>query len=459
MYSFVEKKQVMQSSSFLIYPIPPTGEGRRISLITYDLQPNWPINRVFVYPTLDVNHLKNVLEQTLSLWPVVCGHIEIDDVVMNKYSIVCSDSAVPVTIIENMELDQWPTDLPVVVNESSQLAPYLDPVSNELGNHVPLLRFKITRLTRSGEYVLGISFSHVIGDAASASLFLNDLSRLYQHLAPLVPRPTFERRLNLEGIADPDLLARMKFYRDGAPLEELIKIYRQEHEGSDPITMNFSSKQLASLRAKAGGDQLAASTNDALVAYVIFRLNTHFFSQQQLIQRASIIVNYRQIFSILSSPIQVGNCFMHILSNDFSDPYSFSTIAQTLRHSLNKFSQESLALSQITTENLARKELENKQFKPNWTCFDNEVFINSQYKCDWAEQVDMGMRNQCRMHMSQAKKLYLRVFRANPVREKDGTWTRDMGAAELSVRLTRGPQLDTFLQIWSSDVEEDFAHV
>ena len=305
--------------------MPPTGEGRRIALTTYDLQPNWPINHVFVYPTLDVNQLKNVLEQTLSSWPIVCGHIEIDDVVMNTYSIVCSDSAVPFTYVENTELDQWPIDLPVVVNESSQLAPYLDPVSNELRNHRSLLRFKITRLTRSGEYVLGVSFSHVIGDGASASLFLNDLSNLYQHLPPLALRPVFERRLNLEGKVDPDLLARMKFYRDGAPLEELIKIYREEHQSSDPITMKFSSKELSLLRARAGGDQLTVSTNDALVAYVIFRLNTHFFSQQQSIQRASIVVNYRQIIAVLSSPIQVGNCFMHILSDDFSDPYSFST--------------------------------------------------------------------------------------------------------------------------------------
>jgi len=182
----------MESSSSFIFPIPPTGEGRRIALTAFDLQLDWPINMVFVYPSLDVNRLKKVLEHTLSLWPVVCGHIEIDDASTKDYSLVCSDSAVPFTFAENAELDGWPTDLPVVVNESFQLATYLDPVYDELPNRMPLLRFKITRLTRSEEYVLGVSFSHVVGDAVSATLFLNDLSRLYQHLEPIAPRPVFE---------------------------------------------------------------------------------------------------------------------------------------------------------------------------------------------------------------------------------------------------------------------------
>jgi hypothetical protein len=446
----------MESSFSLIFPIPPTGEGRRIALTTFDVYPDCPINRVFVYPSLDVNRLKRVLEHTLSLWPVICGHIEVDDASANDYSLVCSDSAVPFTFVENTQLDRWPIDLPIVVSESSQLAPYLDPVSDELRNCVSLLRFKITHLTCSEEYVLGVSFSHVIGDVAH---FLNDLSRLYQNLDPIAPRPVFERRLWSKEEADLALFARVKNLRDGAPIEILLEIYRREHESSDPVTMIFSSKQLALLRSRVDTGQLIVSTSDALVAYVIFRLNTHFFPEQQQIQRAIIVVNYRGISSALCSPGQVGNCIMHILSDDFAEPYSFSNIAQTLRHSINKARTEPFALSQIATENLARKQLDDKQLAPNLACFDNEVFVNSRYKCDWVEQVDLGMTNQCRMHMSQAKKLYFHVFRANPVREKDGTWTRDVGAAELSVRLTKGSQKEIFLQAWKNDVKQDFAGV
>jgi hypothetical protein len=270
---------------------------------------------------------------------------------------------------------------------------------------VSLLRFKVTRLICSGEYVLGVSFSHVVGDAASAALFLNDLSRLYQHFESLALRPVFERRLWSNEEADSVLFVRMKQYRDGAPIEALLEIYRKENENTDSVTMTFSSKQLVLLRTRVGGDQLVVSKNDALIAYVIFRLNTHFFLEKQIIQRAFVIVNYRGISTKLCSPDQVGNCFMIILSDDFSDLYSFSIIAQTLRHSIKKARNEPFALSQIATEHLALKQLNDKQFKPNWTCFDNEVIVNSQYECDWIDQVDLGMTNQCRMHLPQATKL------------------------------------------------------
>jgi hypothetical protein len=449
----------MESTSSSIFPIPPTGEGRRITVVNYDLLPNAPINNVFVYPSLDVKRLKKALEQTLSLWPVVCGHIETDNAYASNYSLVCSDNAVPFTFVENAELDQWPTDLSVVVSEPSQLAPYLDPVSDELRKSVPLLRFKITHLTRSEEYIFGVSFSHVIGDAASVVHFLNDLSRLYQHLEPLSPRPVFERYLVPEEKADLSLLPRIKICQNAAPEEELLKIYHMQHQSSDPLTMTFSSQQLALLRTRVGGNQLIMSTNDALIAYIIFRLNTHFFLKEEVIQRASILVDYRGISTVLCSSGQVGNCVMHVLSDDFSDPYSFSNIAQTLRRSINKARKESFALSQVATQHVATKQLNDKQLERNWSSFDNEVSVNSQYKFDWAEQVDMGMTNQCRMHMSHTGKLYFRVFRTNPVREKDGTWTRDVGAAELSFRLAKRPQKEIFIQTWKNDVMEHFASV
>ena len=54
---------------------------------------------------------------------------------------------------------------------------------------------KVTRLLKSGEYVLGTSFNHMVGDANSNLHFLNDLSRAYQQREPLPPRCSFERHL------------------------------------------------------------------------------------------------------------------------------------------------------------------------------------------------------------------------------------------------------------------------
>ena len=90
---------------------------------------------------------------------------------------------------------------------------------------------------------------------------------------------------------------------------------------------------------------------------------------------------------------------------------------------------------------------------------ENELFINSQYKLDWAEQVDLGMTNQCRMHLSFVKKFTFFVFRANPTRAIDETWIRDDGAAEISFRIPRGTQKESFLQAWKDDMSEDFMNV
>ena len=450
----------MEPCSDLIYPVPPTGQNHRINLVDFDRQPDWPINRIFIYPTLDIIHLKRALERALSLWPIMCGHAEIVDAIKDTYSIVCSDRGIPYTYIENTELDQWPTDLPVVLSDSSKFRPYIDPVCNEILNSAPFLRIKITYLTRSKEYIFGVSFSHVIGDAKSAAMFLSNVSRLYQNLEPLITTPVFERRLLLKENSNSNILTRMKIFHEGISKEKIIEECRIENQTTDPITMFFSSKHVTQLRQQIHNVNSFISTNDLLNAYVIFRLNTHFFrSNENPIQRAYVTVNYRGLCPNICSLNQIGNCFIHILTEAFADPYALSSIAQMRRQSISKARDDSYLLSHLTTENFVFKEFKDKQLIGNWNRLENEVSINSQYKLDWVEQVDLGMTNQCRMHLSFTKKFTFFVFRSNPTRAIDGTWTRDEGAAEISFRIPRGTQKESFLQAWIDDMSEDFMNV
>ncbi len=168
----------------------PSGNGRRIILYGTDLIFG-NIENVFVYPTLDVNRFRDALCQTLSYWPILIGHLLIDD--NDQYIIECSDNSIPLTYIENNQLECWP-DLPVVVDDMTILQPFIDSVQHK-PERESLLRFKITRLLLSGEYVLGTSFYHRTGDADTNIRFLNDLSRIYQHLKPVLPRPIFERQI------------------------------------------------------------------------------------------------------------------------------------------------------------------------------------------------------------------------------------------------------------------------
>ncbi|CAF4241724.1 unnamed protein product, partial [Adineta steineri] len=56
----------------------PTGNGRRIKLLSTDLIFGG-IDNVFVYPSLDIDRLQNALSHTLSSWPILTGRIFIDD--------------------------------------------------------------------------------------------------------------------------------------------------------------------------------------------------------------------------------------------------------------------------------------------------------------------------------------------------------------------------------------------
>ncbi|CAF1453970.1 unnamed protein product [Rotaria sordida] len=150
------------------------------------------VDNVFVYPTLDIKQLQNAIGHTISLWPIVVGRLCIID--NEHYSIELSDNPIPFTYVENDELERWPI-LPVAVGDRTILQPFVDSVPSEPTRDDPLVRFKVTRLVRSNEYVLGVSFYHMLGDADSYIHFLSDLSRFYQGLEPLSPKPSFERHL------------------------------------------------------------------------------------------------------------------------------------------------------------------------------------------------------------------------------------------------------------------------
>ena len=82
---------------------------------------------------------------------------------------------------------------------------------------------KLTHLVQSGEWVMGVSWAHVLGDGAACLNFLSTISRLYQQMEPLEPLPVFERRLWREDEDDQSLVPMMKQLRDARPSGEMMK--------------------------------------------------------------------------------------------------------------------------------------------------------------------------------------------------------------------------------------------
>ena len=79
-----------------------------------------------------------------------------------------------------------------------------------------------------------------------------------------------------------------------------------------------------------------------------------------------------------------------------------------------------------------------KDGRINFVWEKNEIIFNSNYKYDWANRVNFGMKNQCRFHTMAIFKFYFRIFQLNPIKQQDGTWLKDNGGAEVAFRIPKG---------------------
>ncbi|UJR34828.1 hypothetical protein I4U23_027609 [Adineta vaga] len=431
----------------------PSGNGRRITLLGTDLI-FASIENVFVYPTLDVDRLRNALGETLSLWPILTGRIIVND---NQYMIECSDNSIPFNYTENSELECWP-DLPVVIDDKTILEPFIDSVQYK-PEIEPLLRLKVTYLLRSNEYVVGTSTSHLVGDANSNIHFLSDLSQIYQHLEPLLPRPIFQRCLLNKEKIDLSFPLIKEISEKAEKIESFFGRIIKGKSETEQINLSFSSEQLITLHNIGKSDDEEVTIHDTLCAYIIITLNKHFFlTTDEHIQRARMIINYRGICDSLVTQGHVGNYIISIPSSEFTDSLSLPSIAKTIRQAIKTIRNEDFLEKWIVSADVLTREL-IKDSRVNYVLDQNEVVFNSNFKYDWANQFNLGMINQCRFHTAISFKFYFRIFQLNPIKEKDGRWTRDNGGAQVAVRIPKGERKQNFLEAWKKDIQENFINV
>ncbi|UJR38889.1 hypothetical protein I4U23_031557 [Adineta vaga] len=248
----------------------------------------------------------------------------------------------------------------------------------------------------SNEYIIDTSTSHLVGDANSNIRFLNDLSQIYQHLEPLSPRKSKTEQLNtLHNIGKCD---------DDDDEEEEVTIH------------------------------------DILCAYIIITLNKHFFlTTDEYIQRARMIINYRDICDSLVTQGHVGNYIISVPSSQFADSLSLPSTAKMIRQAV--------------------KTIRNEDFREKWIVPSTERRVLCKKSGQKIEIRFLSMINQCRFHTAISFKFYFRIFQLNPIKEKDGRWTRDNGGAQVAVRIPKGERKENFLEAWKKDIQENVANV
>ncbi|CAF4304810.1 unnamed protein product, partial [Rotaria sp. Silwood2] len=347
--------------------------------------------------------------------------------------------------------------LPVVVDDMTLIQPFID--STQYKPEIePLLRIKVTRLLHSDEYVLGTSFYHMVGDANSTFHFHNDLSQIYQNLKPILPRPVFERHVLNKEDSEFSLLPVLKLYQNTGKREDILARLGKEYAETDPINMSFSSEQLTKLRSLIE-DTNEITAHDVLCAYIVYLMNKHLFtSEDEYVRRAYMYINYRGVSDLLTPKGYVANAIMQPLSSDFPNPLSLSSIAKTIRQLIKTTRQEDFLQNWVTSANILMKKI-IKDGHVNFVWDKDEAIFNSNYKYDWADQVDFGMKNQCRFHTMGIFKYYFRIFQLNPVKGENGNWIKDNEGAEVSFRIPKGEIKEKFLAAWKKDIQENFLNV
>ncbi|CAF3602334.1 unnamed protein product [Rotaria sp. Silwood1] len=449
-------------TSWLVYPSLPMGNGRRIELAGLDLWICARVDNAFVFPSeLDIDRFKDALSRTLSLWPIVCGRFLVFD--NGQYVIEMSDNPIRVSYAENNELTKWPNDFNIVLQLSNNpLTAFIDEVQTMKlvygSQEEPLVYFKLTRIVKSGEWVLGVSWEHLLGDAASCLHFLNTLSRIYQQLTPLEPFPISERRLWQEDEVDQSLLPIMKQLRDALPLRDMLKNFIVIHAKYDQVNLHFSSEQLDKLRELAGGNNL--TIQDALTAYIIVTLNKYCYKNddEHLILRTNTTVNYRGVSDSIAPLGQVSNAILMMLSDNFDDPFSLSNVAKTIRISINRSRDPKFLKSYLATADGLMRSITRNNLTPNVDYFANEVTVNSNYRYDWVDLVDFGYKDQCRLYTAWTGPLYFRVFRLNPIEDGHGGFKRDRNGAEVAFLIDKDKRV-ALLNAWKKDINENFVNV
>jgi hypothetical protein len=448
-------------NSLLVFPSSPTGNNRQIDLTGIDLWIIPRIDNVFVYPCdLNTDRLKNALSRTLSLWPLIAGRFLLLDA--EHYVIEMSDNAIPVSFIDNTELTQWPLDSTIVHDTAEdRVQPFLDEVkSTKLlrgSLEEPLFRLKITRLVQSGEWVMGTSWAHVLGDAFTCLKFLNTFSRFYQELEPSKPLPIFERRLWGKDHVDRSLWPIMRHLRDTVTPEQSLEKYLSEQVTHDQLTIYFSGEQLIRLHSLIDDNSL--TIHDVMISYIILVLNTYCFSNdEQLIRHTNIVVNYRGVSDSIAAPNLAANCAMVMWSDNFNDPYSLSSIAKSVRRSIIRSRDPKFLESWLATADELMKDMVRNDREVNANHFLNGIVVNSNFRFDWAGLVDFGHIDRCRFYTDGTAALFLRIFHLNPVYDGAQWTTRDREGAEVTFRIEKSMK-SKFIDAWQQDLHENFVNV
>lgn len=476
---------------------------------------------------IDLDRWNVALSRTLNKFPPVAGRLrKAKDVVGVKGGIYIqlTNDGIPVTVVDDFETSSWPftnvggsacfthqmnTDYSEVLPSAEGWTSNI-PTSSVIDQDEPLVRFKLTRLHKTGELVYTCSWLHALGkpgppsllcilytqlqlgDGATNILFLIYLAHFYRgsdtgHL----PSPSFQKPFFPPPPSDPasrDMhLPLMKHIRDAQSFEIFSMAIMESIQTSVPINITFHPKHLRTLveKAVAGSPNPGSariSRTNAMFAYLIYAYNSvlaQIEPEREMIDTVVNTIDYRGSHP-LTPPALFGNTAITMACPSFTlpdlldsasphshDRYFKQTLA-IIAHSIDAGSARLADPTFLDAHLRFHHDLCNQTYQKN--LFQNilpstprEMTFNSCFSVNFRQGGDFDDRDphnagsaRLRFHTVGIMENYVRIFGPNPTPRGDGKWDFELeGGAEAAFSIKKH-LVEGFKSKVQRDMEQNF---
>lgn len=454
----------MSEQTWIVRPTLPTRCGDQKTLLyppTDTLVLSFTMHGAWVLPTsIDFERYKQALAQTLSVFPPVAGRLcKKPDTEATKGDIYIelNNKGIPVSVVDDYDTERFP--MVNVLVHPEEMEPWIDPIPMEtINTDEPLVRFKFTKLHKTGQTIYIICWLHALGDGYTANLFLTYIAHFYRRAStsslplPAITKVFFPPPPSDQALAD-KILPLMKHLRDAKVPEELIPALMESEERTLPVHISFTPEQMQLLTKRATSgmpDPKVArlSKVDVVIAYLVLHYNRVLAEVHPEQQQVDTIVNtldYRGNPAFAPTAM-FGNCAITLTCPPFTLPplppnagardkelhfdRCLATIASSIRAGTVQSRNPKFLEPYLHWHNeLCRRCYQEGKFQYILPVTDREITFNSSHAVNWRKAADFyesgsewAEAKYTRFHSSSFIERYIRVFPTNPV------WVPEKGA-------------------------------
>ncbi|KAK7694407.1 hypothetical protein QCA50_001593 [Cerrena zonata] len=437
-------------------------------------------NELFLQLQLNICHVvpsdiitdkfQSALSKTLANFPHAAGRLKHDEQGW-KASIVLTNSPVSIEIVDEHDRDEVLSSnlRGSVLQKSEDLLPFITPVSLEgavTGQDVPLITFKLTKLSKTGETVIGISWNHILGDATTLKLFMTTLSQYYQDLAP-PDAPTFHKRSWPQPPQGPEGDELYKQYAPHVvksyPMADVIAKYTAEAMSACMVDLTFTKEQQDRLLvlAQASSPRLKEKQRQSVSSDLTRQdaLSAHLISLQRRCYNSPVrsvmyMMNYRtqteDTNALWRHPKNAGNC-VYLPSFDISSSDTLPDLARAIRQGVNNARTTEFLETYLTLNGAAQEgALRTGQF--HIYPAEDVVLINGLAKDNIGRAAHFGFEGKSQYYTDVSWERMFRIFPVNPVKKEDGTWESNEGSTVVAFRV-KNELKDRLFELFEEDMK------